>query len=413
MSEIFGKTARREDDNENDFPPSQTQNEEVEEQDQEPNTQSQESTGEIEQGNVPEEQTGQSGQSDSEEKQEKLLGKFNDRSSLLESVKNLGDKLGKNVDPAKAIQATDEELVKIYQDLESQLGHTSDVDKTRQENQQLKSKLSQYEQQLQQTQQQMTQMQRYLQNMNQQQNVPPQQQDNQNAPQQNKQEPQRNPTNGRFESNQNNQQTNNQQTDNQQPDNQQQEEKVDPDKFLRDFYNNPVEAIKKINNMDTREAQQVKNNMNQQQRNDFNQQERQIQQQKSQQYRQQLNNESQDFFKQKRYELEDKYEEFKDPETKKKVVKYMQDHPVYLNPRIFPNGLERAYLEVKKMEQGSNQNNNTATNKEQVNENLKAQKQAAGLPKSQGSYTRTQDNSNDTEQLKDDIFGTGGGIFGR
>jgi hypothetical protein len=413
MSKIFGKAARREDDNENDFPPSQTQNEEVEEQDQEPNTQSQQSTGEIEQGNVPEEQTGQSGQSDSEEKQEKVLGKFDDRGSLLESVKNLGNKLGKNVDPAKAIQATDEELVEIYQDLESQLGHTSDVDKTRQENQQLKSKLSQYEQQLQQTQQQMTQMQNYLQNMNQQkqqqqQNVPLQQQNNQNAPQQNKQGLQRNPTNGRFESNQDNQQPNNQQ-----PDNQQQEEKVDPDKFLRDFYNNPVEAIKKINNMDTREAQQVKNNMNRQQRNDFNQQERQMQQQKSQQYRQRLNNESQDFFKQKRYELEDKYDGFKDPETKKKVVKYMQNHQVYLNPRIFPNGLERAYLEVKKMEQGSNQNNNTATNKEQVNENLKAQKQAAGLPKSQGSYTRTQDNSNDTEQLKDDIFGTGGGIFGR
>jgi hypothetical protein len=416
MSEIFGKTSRRESDNENPFVATQTR--EKKEEETEINEENLEQTQEQDEGqsvqSEPEvDEEVSNGQSDEEAQSNgKLAGKFNDRQSLLEGVKNLGSKIGRKVDPVKVGNATNSDLEEIYKDLESQLGQTSDIDKTRQENQQLKQQLNQYEQQLNQTRQQMSQMQRYLQNlqMNQQQRQQQSQSQqsfnpsqNQNVNQQNNQQLQRDPQTGRFQRSQNNQ--NNQ-------DNQQSND-VDPDKWLRDFYKNPVEAIKKINNMSDRQQQQVKNNMNQQEIQQFQNQQREVQQQQQMQeakrYRQQLNQESQQFFKQKRMELENKYEDFKDPEVKKDVVKYMQNHKAYLNPRIFPNGLEKAYLEVKKMRDNKQQ----AANQQETNDQMVKQKQAAQLPRSQGSNVRSPANENYAEQTKDRIFGGGGSIFGR
>lgn len=409
MSEIFGKGPRHESDNENPFVVNQTRVEDEKEnevEDQPVENQPQEpQTGQAEVSDQ-ESETETAGQSDEEAQSNgKLAGKFNDRGSLLEGVKNLGSKLGRKVDPVKVGNATNGDLEEIYQQLEKELGQTSDVDKTRQENQQLKEQLNQYEQQLRQTQAQMTNMQRYLQRLSSQQPQGQQQQMNQNQnvnqPQNqnmNNQRLQRDPQTGRFQQNQ-------------QADNQQQQD-VDPTKWLREFYKNPVEAIKKINNMSDSAQQQVKNNMNQQEIQQFNNQQRQMQQNQltdTQRYRQQLNQESQQFFAQKRIELENKYEDFKDPEVKKDVVKYMQNHKAYLNPRLFPNGLEKAYLEVKKMRE----NRNTAANQEQTNEQLKQQKQAAQLPHSKGSNVREPGDPNSAEATKDRIFGGGGSIFGR
>jgi len=398
MSEIFGKSPRRENDNENPLAVNQTrvedEKEKVQEESNEPTNQSL-NTGQTDEPvqSEPQEPTGQSdeeAQSDG-----KLANKFNDRGSLLEGVKNLGAKLGRKVDPVKVGNATNGDLEEIYQELERELGQTSNVDKTRQENQQLKEQLSQYAQQLNQTQQQMTNMQRYLQQQQTQQQMNQQQ----NASQQQiTQQLQRNPQNGRFQKPQ-------------QQDNQQQED-VDPTKWLREFYKNPVEAIKKINNMSDREKQEVKNNMNQQEIQQFNNQQRQMQQNdvsQLQQYRQQLNQESQQFFSNKRVELENKYDDFKDPEVKKEVIQYMQNHRVYLNPRLFPNGLEKAYLEVKKQRE----NQNTAANQQQTNQNMIQQKQAAQLPHSKGSNVREPETPNNEEATKDRIFGGGGSIFGR
>jgi len=408
MSEIFGKGPRRENDNENPFVVNQTRVEdekenEVEEQPtdnqpQEPHPGQTDVAGQESEAET-------TGQSDEEAQNErKLANKFNDRQSLLEGVKNLGSKLGRKVDPVKVGNATNDDLVEIYQGLERELGQTSDVDKTRQENQQLKQQLNQYEQQLRQTQAQMTNMQRYLQRIasqqqqGQQQNI--NQQQNVNQPQnQNNQQLQRDPQTGRFQ--------------NQSPKDNQQQQDVDPQQWLREFYKNPVEAIKKINRMSDREQQQVKNNMNQQEIQQLNNQQRQMQKnnpmQEVNQYRQQLSQDSEQFFAQKRVELEQKYEDFKDPEVKKDVVRYMTKHRAYLNPRIFPNGLEKAYLEVKKMRD----NRNTATNQQQQNDQMIQQKQAAQLPHSKGSNVREPGDPNSAEATKDRIFGGGGSIFGR
>lgn len=426
MSAIFGRTKSQQNaDNSNVFgEPSKTREKDKEQEAQTENVE-QAPKGEQPVNQQPVQgEEGSSGQSEQQEAQstqqqqeeeKKLAGKFKDRNSLLEGVKNLSDKLGRKIDPVKVRNSTTEELVEVYQEAEKELGKTADVDKTRQENQQLKQELNKYRQELQQTKQQMNQINRYLQNMNQRQQTQaqPQQMNQQQGQSQpiSQSQPQqadnsqmvRDPQTGKFvkrQPQQNSQQQNNQ-------DNQQQ---IDPDKWLRKFYKDPVSAINEINQMNNQQQAQIKDNMNPQQQQDFRQQKQNTEEQQRQQYRQRLQQIQDRHFSTKVKEMEQKYgEDFDNPETKREVMKYMRNHRVYLNPNLFPDGLERAYKEVKK--HMANRNNNQS--QQQNNEEIENQKKAAQLPKNNRRNIVQADEGEQAENIKQNIFGSGGGIFGR
>lgn len=388
MSRIFGKTSSRESDKESIFSTNQTREPEVKEQEEQtPQTEEGQSVEPTE----AEEVGGQSGEEvEQETTEEKLAGKFRDRTSLVDGIANLGEKLGRKVDPGKVKNATNDELEEVYNELQKELGKTSDIDATRQENQQLKQQLEQYKQQLQQTQQQMNSINQYLQRQ-QMQNQQPAQNQNFNQNQQNTQQnARRNPQTGRFESQQDNQ-----------PQNQNQNGQVDPDEWLKEFYTNPVEAVRRINNMSQAQEQQVRQNMNQQEKQDLRQQQEQMRQQKQEQYRQDMAQLQRQHFNAKTKEMTEKYgDSFDNPETKQKIMQFMRTHPAYMNPRIFPDGIEIAYKAVSKSKNG-NQNNEEIVN----------QKKAAQLPRSQGSNIRSTDNSDEAEAIKSEIFGGSGGLF--
>lgn len=105
--------------------------------------------------------------------------------------------------------------------------------------------------------------------------------------------------------------------------------------------------------------------------------------------------------------MENKYgEDFNNPETKKEVIKYLKRHPVYLNPKIFPNGIEVAYKSVR-------QANNNQNQQQQADDELVKQKKAAQLPRSKGSNIRSDAPSDQAEAIKSQVFNTGGGMFRR
>ena len=91
-------------------------------------------------------------------------------------------------------------------------------------------------------------------------------------------------------------------------------------------------------------------------------------------------------------------------------MKYMKNHRVYLNPNLFPNGLEKAYKEVKK--RMANRNNNQQNNN-QANKQIENQKKAAQLPKNNRRNVVQADEGEQAQSIKQNIFGGGGGIFGR
>lgn len=422
MGQIFGKTSRRESDNESVFSPNYQPREEKEETEaaETKGEQTREEEGQSVEPEVEESEEVQGGQVDNEieeeqtedEDEDKLAGKFTDRTSLLGGIQNLGEKLGRKLDPVKVQSSTTAELVEVYEDLHKELGRTSDIDKTRQENQQLKEQLNQYEQEIQQTKQQMNRINQYLlqltqrQQMSQQQMQQPQQtQQNMHNNQQQLQQNnnlQRDPNTGQFV-------PRNQQQDNQSaPD--QSGEQIDPDKWLREFYKNPVEAVKKINQMNNQQQMKVKQNMNQQEKQDLRAQQQQIEQQKAEQYRNRLEQIQSQHFSAKTQEMTQKYgEDFDNEETKREIVKYMKRHPAYLNPNLFPNGIEIAYKEIKKRQQ----NRQNTQNQNIDNEDIVNQKKAAQLPKSQGSNVRGSDDSDNAQQIKKQIFGGRSGIFGK
>ena len=215
-------------------------------------------------------------------------------------------------------------------------------------------------------------------------------------------QPSRDPNTGKFVKR--NQQDN-------QPQTQQRESDVDPDEWLREFYKNPVQAVQKISNMNQQQQQEIKQNMNQEQKQDFREQQNKVQEQKRRAYRQNLQQKQQQHFTAKKRELEQKYgDDFSNPETKKAILDYVREHPIYLNPNIFPDGIDIAYREAKKEINNNNSNNKPVP---ENNEEIINQKKAAGLPKSQGSKVMTNQNDNSNEELINRLFKKKGGLFNK
>lgn len=381
---------------------------------------SSEETGESEQQVADENQNEDNEEENIEKKDSsKLAGKFENRVSLIDGIANIGEKLGKKIDPAKVQETDTNELVEVYEELEQELGNTSDIDQTRQVNQSLKEENQQYKQELNSLKQEMNKINQYLQNIQMQnQNPQPNMQTNPNVGQspaqpQTQKRIERDPNTGRFVSKsqqQNQQQTQqNQQSKQDQQTQQNQQNNIDPDEWLRDFYKNPVEAVQKINNMNNQQQQEIKQNMNEQQKQDFRQQQQEMLQQRRQRYRQRLNQKQKESFKRQTSKLEEEYgEEFKNPDTKKAILSYMQKHPIYLHPDIFPNGVEIAYNEIRKQRQNRNKGDNKQMENNQVSVE---EKKAANLPKSQGSNIQTNSADDKGQAIKDSVFKKGSGLF--
>ncbi len=347
------------------------------------------------------------------EKKDKLANRFNNRADLIDGIANMGEELGKEIDPEKVQQTDTEELEEVYEELISEYGKTSDVKETRKENQQLKDQIRQYENEISSMKNQINQITGYLKQTQQNKQARPQQNMQQRPNQQQMGQsqtgqPVRDPNTGQFvkRNQQGNQQANQQNQQNQQNN---QQENVDPDEWLREFYKNPVQAVQKISNMNQQQQQEIKQNMNQEQKQDFREQQRQLEQQKRQQYRKRLEQTQNKHFRAKKQEMIDKYgDDFDNPGTKKKVLDFMRKHPIYLNPNIFPNGIEIAYNSVTQNQTKQKQQQESQGNTEDIT----TQKRAAQLPKSQGSSYMSKE-GNQNEDLKNKLFKTNSGIFGR
>ena len=294
--------------------------------------------------------------------QDKILGKFDSYDDVAQSLDNLSQKLGKEVD-WNSIES-EQDLVAAYNAAERELGQTSDKQKLQQELgvesdnlDDLRQTKSKYERQL-------AQQQQYIQQLSQQM-----------------------------------QQLNNQLQNGQQPtqadENQQgqSENGLDPDEWMNEFYEKGPEAVEKLVEQrlqeEKKKQQQIQQKIKQQKMKE---------QKVKRRYANQVN------------QLKQKYgDEF--DQYRKEAAKVMKERPYYA---YMNNGMEYAYLAAKR--RASNQmKQQTRQYQQQKSQNQQKNyfKQSAQMPSSNANRV-VQQQPNKEEQLKQSIFGdqSGGGIFG-
>ncbi len=400
-------------------------------------------------------------QQSQQQDEDKLAGKFKSREDLINGLDNLGQKLGKgSVDKNSVSGLSDQQLVEIYKETETELGQTSDTDKTRRENQRLKEELDR-------TQDQINQLTAYVKNLTM------QQRQTLGQPAQNPGSLPRDPNTGRFVSPQQQEQNFNQQPQQgqqqTQPQGQSQQqapgpqqaqqdmEDLNPDQVISDFYKDPVNTILKVSKLDQERQKQVYNNMSDQQQKQFmqtaqkiqnnpqqyqqqvqgqmqgqqnnfqqfqqaqqgiNQQTQQNQQnqqnvdpaQKMKIERQKMAQQNNQMLRQKAQEFaRDKGDELND-EIKKEMGKVIKEKPVYQYQAMFPDGsnIQHIYEIAKQRIARRNVDNNSQDNQDQ----MVAQKQAAAINSSNKRPNMDQQSPDDQvkSQIKN-VFKSGGGVF--
>jgi len=326
--------------------------------------------------------------------------KYSSTEDFVNGVEELQKKLGRENEELGP-NMTQEDIINYYISLENELGRTSDIDNTRQENQRL-------QQELQGLRNTLSQM------MMQRQGIPQQGQFGQPGQQMTGQMPQmqgnipmRDPNTGRFVS----------------PATQKQEEpeeeldlssvfdEVDTDKFMEELYekgpkaesfqNLIIKAAEKIADKKANEA--VKKTLTEQQK-------------KAQEYQQK---QQQALALKSHYDsqieqIKQKYGEQEFEKIKQNVMQFFRKYPMYLNPQLFPNGFEIAFNEARNMNNQYQQQQNAMQNQQQYNT---AQKMAARMPASKPSQSqRFGSRKPDQDEIeKQMIFGglnQGQGIFG-
>lgn len=320
---------------------------------------------------------------DMDKKVEFVRRKFDGPEDFEKSIKELQQKLGRNNEnPSFQNQ---EEAINYYIQLEKELGKTSNIDQTRRENQRLKQELNQLrntvmQMQNNQIQQQNQTMRGY--------GRPNQNQRQQGQP--------RDPQTGQFrpKEQQQNNQTANEDIDLDDFD-------IDVDEFMSEFYEKGVNADgfkKALKEASSKVAEQI----SEKKINEFLEKQRQ-EEQKKQQVKQQAKITHQ-HFKNQAEEIKQNFGQQEFENHKQDMLKVFKQYPMYLNPRLFPNGFKKAFniarSQKKSYTQNQPQNNQ---NQQQIN----AQKKAAKMPNSQNN-ARFQLNQNQNvspeERIKKQIF---------
>jgi hypothetical protein len=331
-------------------------------------------TGQVQEGqliqNEPQEQP-EIESIDINDSQEKKVAfvkqKFKNQENFVQGIEDLQKKLGRENEKLQI--STAEEAIDYYISLEKELGKTSNVDETRQENQQLKQELQGLRDALQQV---------MFQQYNQ---------------------PARDPYTGRFMA---------QQTTQTQPQSQPQPNTdinfdVNAEEFMKEFYEKGpnAESFKKVlkNAVDTLVEPKLLDMQKQQE-------ERESQEQKQVQAQQLKQN------------YDDQVERIKQAYGEQEFQRYQQNmlqifnrYPMYLNPQLFPNGWEIVFNEARQMTNNFANQQNTMQNQQQYNA---AQKMAARIPNSNPSQRFTSRRPSQEEIEKMQIFQPTkqGGIFG-
>lgn len=297
-----------------------------------------------------------------ERKKAFIKQKFNGQEDFLQSVEQMQKKLGRDNENPTFENA--EQAIDYYISLEKELGKTSDIDTTRQENQFLKQEL----QGLRDAMNQLMMQQQY---------------GNQGQVVNNQQGPLRNPQNGQFMSPNNyNQQfmgqpINNQQQQGQQaqdtPDNDINFDDIDVNQFMQEFYEKGpnAESFKKVIKTVAEQIADQKVNTTltkQQQEQQKIQQQQRMKQQLSRNFAEQTNG------------LEQKYGKEEVERHKQDMVNMLRQYPMYLNPQLFPNGFEIVFNEVRGMNNSYQRQQSNLQNQQQMNT---AQKMAAKIGQSQ------------------------------
>lgn len=350
------------------------------------------------------------------DKEQLIAGKFKSKDALIQSLANLGEKIGRKIDMSAAMDANTQDLVDEYKALESEMGQTSDIDKLRQQNQELKQEKQQTEERLNKVEGYLNNVNKYLRNLQaqQQQGNQQQQPQQQQMQQPNQTQPARDPQTGQFRRQQ---QPNNQQgTSQQQQDNSL--DNIDKKQFRRKLMTDPVNAVKEIMELTQQQQTQLKNDMSQNERQQFQQGQQQMQQgqqqmqQPPQQQRRQQQRYTEQFNKQIK-QLKQKYGEdkIKDPEIQKQMVDFMSNNRHYLNPGIFPNGAEIAYQHARKVVNNKRQSQDSQQDRQRQAD----YKKAAQVPRSSANTVRAgQGDKDKVQKEKDMIFRANkGGMFGR
>jgi hypothetical protein len=338
--------------------------------------------------------------SEYEEKVEYIREKFESPEDFEKSVEELQKRLGRDENVSLNDQ---EEAIDYYIQLEKELGQTGNVEQTRQQNQMLKQQM----QQIQSANQRLMAQMRALRNQG------PNQQFNQQTQQNMQNQPRNNQ--GQFMANNNQQQQNQNNQQNQEVSAEDIIENmdlgIDSDEFLNDMYENGAnsknfkKAIAKVS------GKLVDAKLNQQQQLQQQKQQKEQQEQQQQMQRaQQLNS----HYKNQVQSLRQKYGEQEVNRHKDDMAQFFREHPTYLDPKIFPNGMQRAYQEVKKRRNKLNQQNQMTQQQSQMNV---ARKKTANMPQNSSNNRRFQNgnrNLSQNEIEKQQIFQqeNTGGLFG-
>lgn len=304
--------------------------------------------------------------SDFEDKKKYIKRKFNSPEEVEQSIEELHNKLG--IDSSNVQLNSDEEVIDHYIKLERQMGEigrqTGNVDEYAQENRRLKDGIKRMNQRIQALTAQLNQQQ------NQQSNQPIQSgQQPQNAQGQYNAQQQ-----AQGQSQQQNQQLNVDLDNLNLGD-------IDQKQFLREFYKDGPKSQnfkKAIANIASQVSKQQMNQLIQQMSQRNQQQQQQNQAQRAKQKRAAHLRQQADSIRQR-----DGKEEFN--RYKQDIIQVMNEYPVYQDPNIFPDGVERAYLEAKRRRRAySNQQQTQLQNQQQQN----IRKQAASMPGSQNNATQ-------------------------
>ena len=291
--------------------------------------------------------------------------KFNEHEKFIQGIEEMQKLLGRENEKLQI--STAEEAVDYYIMLEKELGKTSNVDETRQENQQLKQEIQGLRDALQQV---------MFQQYNQ---------------------PARDPYTGRFMA---------QQTPQTQPQPQPNTDinfDVNAEEFMKEFYEKGpnAEGFKKVlkNAVETLVEPKLLD-MQKQQEERESQEQKQVQ---AQQLKQNYDNQVE--------RIKQVYGEQEYQRHQQNMLQIFNRYPMYLNPQLFPNGWEIVFNEARQMNNNYASQQNTMQNQQQYNA---AQKMSARIPNSSTSQRFTSRRPSQDEIEKMQIFNPikNGGIFG-
>lgn len=294
---------------------------------------------------------------------------------LEKSINELRKKLGRENEEVHF--ETTEDVVNYYIELEKELGRTSNIDQTRQENQRLQQEVEQLRNTI-------NQLLLYRGNAN---------------------WPMRDPATGRFVSSAPYQQ----QMQPQMPQQQEVQEEelkfddlfkdINTDTFLREFYEKGPQAEdfqKLLINAAERIADHKLNQFVKKQQEE--QQQKMLErQQKEMQARYQYT-----LLKNKADNIKMKYGEQEIEKYKDGMTRFLEKYPYYLDPILYPNGLEVAFLEARRETMGYQEQQNIQQEQQQYNT---AQKFAARIPRSTTPQRVSREPSPE-EREKMMLFGT-------